>query len=695
MALTVAAQREGPNLARQRALLLRNIQAEIKRQLDNRLPERHQRICLSLTSQPQSVLPRPGLRLEQPHSSCPIPPDKSIDTVFREAGDALLILGAPGAGKTTLLLELAEALAEEARQQKNLPVPIVLPLDTWAQHKGSLEEWFAREASRVYGIGIDLARTWVEHDALIPLLDGLDEIGGGLRDECVRAINTFRTKHGTLPIAVCSRTAGYGELKERLALTTAAVIEPLTEEQISDFLEAGGAAFAGLAQARKTMPELRELLTTPLMLSVAAAAFADRTQQALLAASAGDAQRRLWSAYVKRMLERTRQGRRTATDERILRHLAWLARAMHRRSLSVFYIERLQPDWLPDDRANRMYRALSGLAVGVILGLAGGLAGVAAGALAFGWAGGVVGGVAGGLIIGLSIGMAFGLDEARALHPSPYALFAWRRFLVVGLSGALTFGLAFGLESGLAYGLAGGLVFGLTLGFVGGILRFAQSVGEGIIIVEMTSWSWKRALASILIFGLIFGVVGMLSVDGKPIDVIFGLAYGLAAMLVFGLNGNQMSDSDRQRPNEGIHRSAQNALRSGIIGATGAPLLFALGVLVNQAFEGANTRLALETEKAVFLMPVFFVIAALINGGVACIRHVALRIALWHTCVAPWNYAALLNNASDRLLMRRVGGGFAFWRLRLRDFLAGLSEEELRCVTSKLEYLDAKAQSRQ
>lgn len=34
-------------------------------------------------------------------------------------------------------------------------MPIVLPLDTWAQHKGSLEEWFAREASRVYGIGID------------------------------------------------------------------------------------------------------------------------------------------------------------------------------------------------------------------------------------------------------------------------------------------------------------------------------------------------------------------------------------------------------------------------------------------------------------------------------------------------------------------------------------------------------------
>jgi hypothetical protein len=45
--------------------------------------------------------------------------------------------------------------------------------------------------------------------------------------------------------------------------------------------------------------------------------------------------------------------------------------------------------------------------------------------------------------------------------------------------------------------------------------------------------------------------------------------------------------------------------------------------------------------------------------------------------VAPWNYAARLNTASDRLLMRRVGGGFSFWHLQLRDFLAQASPEQL------------------
>ncbi len=91
--------------------------------------------------------------------------------MLQTMGNALLGLGEPGAGKTTLLLELAEALAEEARQHEHLPVPIVLTLDTWAQHKGKLEDWFAREASRVYGIGIDLF--WRLH--LRDFLAGLSE----------------------------------------------------------------------------------------------------------------------------------------------------------------------------------------------------------------------------------------------------------------------------------------------------------------------------------------------------------------------------------------------------------------------------------------------------------------------------------------------------------------------------------------
>lgn len=56
----------------------------------------------------------------------------------------------------------------------------------------------------------------------------------------------------------------------------------------------------------------------------------------------------------------------------------------------------------------------------------------------------------------------------------------------------------------------------------------------------------------------------------------------------------------------------------------------------------------------------------------ACIRQVGSAHCALGCRRRSWNYAALLNNVRDRLLMRRVGGCFAFWRRRLRDFLARL-----------------------
>jgi eukaryotic-like serine/threonine-protein kinase len=63
---------------------------------------------------------------------------------------------------------------------------------------------------------------------ILPLLDGLDEVPGQLRDECVKAINAFRAWHGLVPMVVCSRTAEHAEAMERLRLLAAVEIQPLT-----------------------------------------------------------------------------------------------------------------------------------------------------------------------------------------------------------------------------------------------------------------------------------------------------------------------------------------------------------------------------------------------------------------------------------------------------------------------------------
>jgi heme exporter protein D len=193
--LTVWGQRELPDPHRQRSLLLAKSAARIRQSLSDKLAAPEQRIDLALRTRPHAVLPQPGRRLERGTAqSHRVPDGTAINQVFRDCGRALLILGEPGAGKSTLLLELADALAQEAEADVQAPLPVVLSLDSWATSHRKLEDWLASEVSRSYSVGIDLARGWVAEDALLPLLDGLDEVAAARRDECVAEINAFRQR---------------------------------------------------------------------------------------------------------------------------------------------------------------------------------------------------------------------------------------------------------------------------------------------------------------------------------------------------------------------------------------------------------------------------------------------------------------------------------------------------------------------
>ena len=126
-----------------------------------------------------------------------------------------------------------------------------------------------------------------------------------------------------------------------------------------------------------------------------------------------------------------------------------------------------------------------------------------------------------------------------------------------------------------------------------------------------------------------------------------------------------------------MRRSVGHAMRAGVLGAVGALLLAGAGPLLIGALTGPGIHAPPFAALAAIMTPVFFWLSAWVNGGDACMRHLALRIALWRAGAAPWNYAAFLGDAGDCLLMRRVGGGFAFWHLQLRDFLARWPQERL------------------
>lgn len=124
--------------------------------------------------------------VEQPLNAVVQVPDRSpqivlpgtpIGQIFDEQAGALLILGAPGTGKTTLLLELARGLLDRAEQDESDPIPVVFNLSTWAARRQPLSEWLITELNERCYVPKRVARQWVEDEQILPLLDGLDEVG--------------------------------------------------------------------------------------------------------------------------------------------------------------------------------------------------------------------------------------------------------------------------------------------------------------------------------------------------------------------------------------------------------------------------------------------------------------------------------------------------------------------------------------
>ncbi len=112
----------------------------------------------------------------------PLPPHTSIREAYELAQQELLILGEPGAGKSTLLLELAHHLIERAEQDTIQPLPVLLPLSSWATNRRFLHGWLVEQMALLYNVPRSLSHQWLQTKQLLPLLDGLDEMEASARE---------------------------------------------------------------------------------------------------------------------------------------------------------------------------------------------------------------------------------------------------------------------------------------------------------------------------------------------------------------------------------------------------------------------------------------------------------------------------------------------------------------------------------
>jgi len=446
------------------------------------------------------------------HSS---PAPTSIVQAYDDAGGGLLLLGAPGAGKSTLLRELASELLIRVEEDDThtQPIPVILNLSSWAIKTPPLTTWLVDQLQLVYTIPHRVSQTLIEQELLLFLLDGLDEMESSAQSDCIEAINAYRDRaEHVVPIVVCSRSQEYLAQKERLRVPVAIEVRPLTPVQIDGYLKGVGKPLASVRVALQSNVALRDLVSTPLMLSVVMLAYRGKSVKNLpQLGSAEEQQHQVFEHYVTQMLEqRARKWHYASQQTR--KWLIWLAEQMKQHQLTEFYLERLQPSWLPTKRSRTLYSVFCGL---IFLGLTTGLFGMLLGTLLRGLNGGLIGALF-LVLVGMPVGGLLGNKGGRVdrvIRPAEMLKWSWKNakpWLVIGL----IFGPAIGLLSELVFRLRGGLI-------------------------------------SVLIFALV-------------------LAIGLA--LIGGLSGEQINEDMRAHPNQGTRSSGWNALRIGLISVlVGAP----------------------------------------------------------------------------------------------------------------------------
>ena len=89
-------------------------------------------------------------------------------------------------------------------------------------------------------------------------VDGLDEVPVGYQELYIAFLNEYRNIHKG-PMAVCSRKEEYLSQPVQLHLRTTILMQPLTRQQVDDYLQGLGEEVASLQVALRKSSTLQQL----------------------------------------------------------------------------------------------------------------------------------------------------------------------------------------------------------------------------------------------------------------------------------------------------------------------------------------------------------------------------------------------------------------------------------------------------
>ncbi|WP_326641007.1 hypothetical protein OIE67_15990 [Nonomuraea fuscirosea] len=560
----------------------------------------------------------------------------------RIANGRLVILGEPGAGKSVLSFMLVRGLLEEWRPGER--VPLLLSAASWDPTREKLCEWIVRTLAVAHYSGArEIPRSLFDHDLLLPVVDGLDEMPEFTRRLAVRAVNEALARDR--PIVLACRTTEYSELigtgSPPLRQAPVIELEPLNIYDVTAYLRAvdwadaarleplyahldanpGGVVEAALATPL-TVSMLRSVCERggdldPVLRLPSRAAVED----ALIGAVVGEPSRaRRWLSYLAEHLHEHRE-----------RELAWWRLS-----------GRLLSPW-----------AVIGLAV---------LCGVALTLLSWAWML-IFGdwedtGLNTALLLGAYIGGGFAILAIIAWYAGDAA--ATPRRLAPTAAGA-----AARLRQGMATGLA-----------LAAIPVLPVLIGMGVVITLAYGWPPENTefylsalalgLAAMVVTGLALAVHRWLdgspgrSGEAGPVALLIedrrsSLVSAAVAGAVVGLGAG---------PALIVALVAVQIMQALVTGWSGEPSLREL--IASVLPEEWSDPLLLG---AVVLLP-GIVFASLTLLTRAWARFVWVRFVLALRGRLPWRFVTFLEDAHRQGLLQHFGGEYRFRHIRMQDWLA-------------------------
>ena len=113
----------------------------------------------------------------------------------------------------------------------------------------------------------------------------------------------------------------------------------------------------------------------------------------------------------------------------------------------------------------------------------------------------------------------------------------------------------------------------------------------------------------------------------------------------------------------------------GLVGGTRVGILGMLGYWLTSVFDsmlknGQTVEQASVLNYGLLLSLSGILLVFLLTGGLAVLRHSIIRLLLWLSHTFPGPASQFLNDATARILLLRIGGGYSFIHRLLLDHLA-------------------------